>query len=152
VLLKPLPYPESGRLVSITGAATPTRFKEMKASARCFSGIGAFTTEETPTLSGGGEPEVLKAVRVSANFLRILEVQPLLGRAFRAQEDSPGCPPVAMISFELWQRRFPADPELLGKTATLGGIAYTIMAVLPPHFAFPYQDLDVWMTAPADGP
>lgn len=149
VLLKPLPYPDSGRLVSITGGATPTRFEEMKASARSFAGIGAFTIEETPTLSGGGEPEVLKAVRVSANFLRILEVQPLFGRAFRAEEDAAGGPPVAMISFELWERRFAADPEILGKTATLGGIPYTIVGVLPPHFAFPYQDLDVWMTAPA---
>ena len=148
VLLKPLPYPDSGRLVSITGGATPTRFEEMKASAQSFAGIGAFTIEETPTLSGGGEPEVLKAVRVSANFLRILEVQPLFGRAFRAEEDAAGGPPVAMISFELWERRFAADPEILGKTATLGGIPYTIIGVLPPHFAFPYQDLDVWMTAP----
>jgi len=149
VLLEPLPYPDSSRLVSITGGATPTRFEEMKTAAQSFSGIGAFTIEETPTITGGGEPEVLKAVRVSANFLRILEAQPLLGRAFRAEEDSPGGPPVAMISFDLWQRRFAADREILGKTATLGGISQTIIGVLPPHFAFPYQDLDVWLAAPA---
>ncbi len=68
VLLKPLPYPDSDRLVGISGGATPSRFAEMKASAHSFTGIGAFTGEENPTLSGGAEPEVLKGVRVSAEF------------------------------------------------------------------------------------
>ncbi len=152
VLLKPLPYPDSDRLVRISGGATPSRFAEMKASAHSFTGIGAFTGEESPTLSSGGEPEVLKSVRVSAGFLGILGVDPLMGRAFRAEEDSPGGAPVAMISAALWQRRFAGDPQILGKTATLGGTPYTIIGVLPPHFSFPYSDLDVWMTAPSEWP
>lgn len=152
VLLKPLPYPESDRLMRISGGATPARFAEMKASAHSFSGIGAFTNEESPTLSGGGEPEVLKGVHVSANFLGILGVGPLLGRAFRAEEDSPGGTPVVIISAALWQRRFAGDPAVLGKTATLAGTPYTIIGVLPPRFSFPFPELDMWMTAPSEWP
>ena len=152
VLLKPLPYPDSDRLVSISGGATPARFAEMKAAARSFSGIGAFTNEDSPTLSAGAEPEVLKGTRVSANFLQILGVDPLLGRGFRADEDLAGATPVVMISARLWQRRFGSDPRILGKTATLGGTPYTIIGVLPPRFLFPFADLDVWLTAPSEWP
>ncbi len=152
VLLKPLPYPDSDRLVRISGGATPSRFVEMKASTRCLSEVGAFAGEESLTLSGGGEPEVLKAVRVSAGFLRILGVDPLRGRDFRAEEDSPGGTPVAMISTELWQRRFAGDPEILGKTASLAGTPYSIIGVLPPRFSFPFPDVQVWLTAPSEWP
>ncbi len=152
VLLKPLPYPDSDRLVSISGGATPARFAEMKVATHSFSGMGAFTNEDSPTLSGGSEPEVLKGTRVSANFLQILGVTPLLGRSFRADEDLPGGAPVVMISARLWQRRFGSDPQITGKTATLGGTPYTIIGVLPPRFLFPFADLDVWLTAPSEWP
>jgi len=152
VLLVPLPYPNADRLVAISGGATPTRLAEMRAGARSFTGIGAFTREENPALSGGVEPAVLKGVRVSANFLQILDVEPLLGRAFRPVEDSPAAPPVVMISAELWQRRFAGDRQILGKQATLASTPYTIIGVLPPRFAFPFPGLDVWMTAPSESP
>ncbi len=152
VLLSPLPYPSADRLVRIAGGATPYRFVEMTASARSFTAIAAYTGDENPTLSGGAQPQVLKGVRVSANFLQALGIHPLLGRSFRAQEDSPGGPPVVMLSASLWRRRFAGDPGILGKTATLGGTAYTIIGILPPGFAFPSPDLDVWMTAPAEWP
>ena len=102
VLLQPLQYREPDRLVRVADGATPSRFAEMKA-AHSFTEIGAFTGVEDLALSGGAEPEVLKAVHVSASFLRILAVDPLRGRGFRADEDASGGPPVAMISEELWQ-------------------------------------------------
>ncbi len=153
VLLQPLPYPDSDRLVDISGGATLSRFAEMKVAAHSFTDIGEFTPEESLTLSGrGAEPEVLKGVRISASFLQILGVSPLRGRAFRADEDSAGGAPVAMISAELWQRRFGEDAGIIGKTATLAEMPYTIVGVLPPHFSFPYPDLDIWMTAPSETP
>ncbi len=152
VLLKPLPYPASDRLMQISGGATPTRFLEMKSSARSFTGIAAFTGEESLTLSNGAEPEILKGARVSANFLQILGVNPLLGRAFRAAEDSPGGAPVVMIGYALWQQRFGGDPRVIGKTATLAGTPYTIVGVLPPRFSFPFPDLQLWLTAPSEWP
>jgi hypothetical protein len=109
VLLKPLQYSEPDRLVSISGGATPTRFAEMKTAAHSFTELAAFTGTETVALSTGAEPEVLRGIRVSASFLRIPDVKPLLGRSFRPDEDSSGGPPVAMISYNLWQRRFAGD-------------------------------------------
>jgi predicted permease len=152
VLLKPLQYGDPNLLVSLSGGSTPSRFAEMQAGAHSFTDLGATTGEENITLSGGAEPEVLKGARVSASFLRILGVEPLRGRAFRPEEDSPGGAPVAMISSELWQRRFAADPQITGKTATLASTTYTIIGVLPPRFQFPSPNLDVWMTAPSEWP
>jgi putative ABC transport system permease protein len=152
VLLKPLQYRDSGRLVRISGGATPSRFAEMKMAAHSFTGLGAFSLQEDVTLSGGTEPEVLRAVRVSAGFLGILGVPPLLGRDFRPAEDAPGGAPVAMISAELWRRRFAADPRILGQAVALDELPYTVVGVLPPHFQFPFPGVDVWMTAPAESP
>src|SRR5579872_4219479 len=100
VLLKPLDYPDADRLVSIADG-TPARFAEMRAAVHSFTDLGAHTSQENVTLSGGAEPEVLKGVHVSASFLRILGVDPVLGRGFRPDEDVAGGAPVAMISYEL---------------------------------------------------
>ena len=152
VLLKPLNYRDPDQLVDVSGGATPARFQEMKAAERSFTDIGGYMPEEDVTLSGGAEPEVLKGVRVSATFLRILGIEPVLGRGFRPEEDSAGGAPVAMISYELWQRRFGGDPQIAGRTATLAATPYTIIGVLPAHFQFPFAGLDIWMTAPLEAP
>ena len=101
-------------------------------------------------LSGDGQPEVLKGARVSSSFLDILGVQPLLGRSFYATEDKPGAPAVAMISAELWQRRFSGTPSILGQSVTLAGTAYTVIGVLPYKFQFPFAATDVWLTRPSE--
>src|SRR2546423_9683570 len=100
---------------------------------------------------GAAEQEVLKGASVSANFLEILRVDPLLGRSFLPQEDS-GTATVAMISAELWQRRFAGDPRIVGKSLNLGATSFTIVGVLPPRFQFPFPTLDVWMPGPAESP
>jgi len=150
VLLKPLGYREPDRLVQVSGGATPVRFEEMRASAQSFTGIGAFGGEESLTLTGAAEPEVLRGARVSAGFLRILGIDPILGRSFFPEEDSPGGAPVVMISAELWQRRFAGDAQIAGKTVTLASTPYTIIGVLPPRFQFPSSGIDVWITRPSE--
>ncbi len=152
VLLQPLQYREPDQLVSMAGGATPERFAEMKAGAHSFTEMGAFTGVEDLALSGGAEPEILKGVHVSAGFLRILAVDPVRGRGFRPEEDAAGGAPVAMISHELWQRRYGGDPQIVGKTATLSATPYTIVGVLPARFQFPAPDVDVWLTAPSESP
>lgn len=82
VLLKPLEYRDADRLVSLAGGATATRFAEMKTGAQSFTGLVAFFGPENITLSGGAEPEVLKGVRVSADFLRVADPKPMLGAVF----------------------------------------------------------------------
>ncbi len=151
VLLKPLAYHDPDRVVQISGGSTSVRFDEMKAEARSYTGIGAYLRGiENIALSGGAEPEVLKGARVSANFLSILEVEPVLGRSFRPEEDAPGGARVAMISAGLWRRRFEEDPKILGKTVTLAAAPYTIVGVIPSGFQFPFPDLDVWISKPSE--
>ncbi len=159
VLLKPLAYRTPDRLVYL-GADHPrknqldvqfqlSRLEHLR-KARSFAGLGAFGANlESMTLSGQGEPEALEGARVSANFLQVLGVAPLLGRSFLPEEDALNGPPVVMISASLWKRRFNSDPSVTGKTAVLDARSYTIVGVLPPGFEFPFAGLDVWFSRPS---
>ncbi len=149
VLLKPLTYRDPDRLVNM-GGMTPVRYQEIRTAAR-FSEVGAFgVLLENMTLSGTAEPEALHGARVSANFLRVLGVEPVLGRSFLAEGDTPGGPPVALISAELWKRRFGGHPLVAGKTAVMDSTPYTIIGVLPAGFQFPFTGVDVWVTKPSE--
>lgn len=151
VLLKPLEYRQPNQLVIVTEGATPDRALEIAGASRSYTEVGTFTGFEDVALSGSGVPEQLKGVRVSANFLSILGVSALQGRGFLAEEDQPGAAPVAMISAELWRRRFGRSPAVVGKTVTLAGSSTTIIGVLPPGFQFPMAaDTDVWLPRPAE--
>jgi predicted permease len=160
VLLSPLHYKNPGQLVYLSvdnprknvrdGSFTLAQFDEMKATARSFADLGVYGRPENVILSGDGEPEALKGARVSANFLDILGVQPVLGRSFLPEEDRRGGRPVAMISYRLWRRRFGGDPRLTGKTAAFDATGYTIVGVLPDGFQFPFADVDIWLTKPAE--
>lgn len=146
VLLKPLGYRNADRLVLISGGATPVHFAEIKSGARNFSSIGAYGMEEDLAFTGRGTPEVLKTNRLSANFLDILGVSPLLGRGFTTPDSS------VLISYNLWQHRFQGDFHVVGQTIDLAGTAYTISGVLAPNFAFPSAAIDVWLPDPEDDP
>jgi putative ABC transport system permease protein len=159
VLLKPLEYRDPDRLVYFSldnaqrmvrdGSFGLPRLEDLRRSAQSFTAIGAFLhSREEMTLSGVGEPEPLKGARVSANFLDILGVRPLVGRGFIDAEDQHGAAPVAMISESLWRRRFGADPRL--GTATLDSIPCTIVGVLPTGFDFPMTGVDVWVPRPSE--
>jgi predicted permease len=146
VLLKPLEYRNPDRLVLISGGATPIHFAEIKSSAHNFSAIGAHAMEEDLALTGRGVPEVLKTIRVSPNLLDMFGVHPLLGRGFAESDNT------ALISSGFWQRRFNSDLHIVGQTIDLAGKAYIVSGVLPPNFAFPFADIDVWLTRPDDSP
>lgn len=160
VLLKPLAYRDPDRLVRLSVdqarlnlkdvGFSQIRFEQMQ-RAQSFAELGAFfIATENMTLSGGDEPEALKGARVSANFLSVLGVAPMLGRGFLPEEDQPGGRPVAMISADLWRRHFGGDPRVAGKTATLEATPYTIVGVLPQNFQFPQTGVDVWVTRPSE--
>ncbi|PYX58323.1 MAG: hypothetical protein DMG76_09245 [Acidobacteria bacterium] len=150
VLLKPLRYHDPDRVVLVTAGATPVRFEELLAASRSNTEIGSFAGPEDMALSRIVEPRVLKSARVSANFLRILEVSPLVGRSFLPEEDKPGASEVAMISAELWREQFRGDPSIAGRTVTLAGIERTIIGVLPAEFQFPFSGTDMWVTRPSE--
>ncbi len=150
VLLRPLSYAEPQRLVVVSKGATPRHFDEIHAGSRSYTEIGDYSGPEQMALTGARAPEVLSGARVSDNFLSILGVPPALGRSFLPAENRTGAAGVAMISTDLWQRRFGGDRAVLGRTVTLAGSPYTIVGVLPPRFAFPSAGTDVWITKPVE--
>ncbi|ABF40934.1 ABC efflux pump, inner membrane subunit [Candidatus Koribacter versatilis Ellin345] len=149
VLLKPLAYRDPSRLVALRHGATPMRYEEFAAGARTLDSLGAYAGgQDELSLTGYGEPQVLKAARVSANWLGVVGVSPMLGRSFFDSEDREGGPNAAMISAELWHRVFHDDRHILGQTIALDGSTYVVIGVLPPRFQFPIEKTDIWVTHP----
>ncbi|MDQ3918701.1 MAG: ABC transporter permease [Acidobacteriota bacterium] len=154
VLLRPLPYKDSERIVRIWNAFPPrglTRislsepeFLEYRSQSRSFEHVAAFATGAL-NLTGSGEPEQLKATWASAELFPALGSAPSEGRTFSAEEDRVGHNAVVVISHRLWQRRFGADPLLVGKAITLNGRSRAVIGVMPPGFNFPTEDVDLWV-------
>jgi putative ABC transport system permease protein len=151
VLLRPLGYTDPQQLVILSGGATPIHVDELRAAARSYTDTGIFSSAEEMALTGIGEPQIVNAQRVSANFLSILGVAPALGRPFLPAEDRTGGPDVVMISTRLWHRQFGGNPAILGHAITLARKPYTVVGVLP-RFDFPAADqtLDIWTTRPLE--
>jgi predicted permease len=149
VLLSPLPYPQPGQLVALyqrtnefTEASIPyPNFLDWQRENRSFSALGAYRSEGF-NLTNAGEPERLKGEMVTATFFPILGVKPLLGRTFTDSEDLLGGAPVALISEGLWQRKFGASPEIVGKSIDLNDTLYTIAGVLPGSFHYRNMNFD----------
>jgi hypothetical protein len=132
VLLRPLQYRDPKRIVELARGVTSIRFDLLQKTARSYSEIGDYyRCSDDVALTGSFAPEVIKQARVSANFLSILGVEQLMGRSFSKEDDTLGWPPVAIISTDLWQRRFGGDPQIVGKTINIAGFAHTVVGVLP---------------------
>jgi len=167
VLLRPLPFKDPERIVLMWGylpklaqttdklpSAAPN-YLALKNQSQSFEQLSAFRSWSWQ-LTGGGEPEQLHGARVSANFFAAVGANPIIGRQFAAEEDDPNRPPVAIISYGLWQRQFGSDRNVVDKTMTLSGKTVSIIGVMPPGFRFPgganlipglqfsFQN-DVWM-------
>lgn len=148
VLLRPLPYGDPARLVTLrevvpaiaqtypTLPASARHFTEWRQRATSFDHISA-VDPGSAALTGAGEPEQLDIARVSADLFETLGVQPALGRAFAKGEDQPGRDRVAILSDSLWRRRFQANRAILGKTIQLDSQSYTVIGILPSWFRFP---------------
>lgn len=155
VLLKPLPYPDSGRIVNISPrpccADSVPMFTYWEQNNPGFKDLTAYGDQAyaAMNLKGGDRPELVEARAVSFNYFRLFGANPILGRTFTADEDRPGGPAVAVLSYGLWQRRFGGDPAILGKAVTLGGATRTVIGVLSPRFK-PYPPTEVWIPLQAD--
>jgi putative ABC transport system permease protein len=162
VLWRPLPFPEADRLVRLEerhrGSAASMNF-----SYANFLDLGSETaTVEhiaaarfgSASLTDGAEPEQVSSLSVSADYFAALGVKPVLGRVFRPEEDTPGQDNVVLLSHALWQRRYGADANLVGKQIKLGATAVTVLGVLPPGFrqGYPFAgQFDVWRPLVATG-
>jgi putative ABC transport system permease protein len=155
VLLRPLPFPEPGRLVDVWHvppqasfpgmsrfAVSPANYLDWRAQNRVFEAV-ALRAFRSFNLTGGPEPETLMAEAVSVDFFSLLGVQPRLGRAFLPEEDQPGQGQVVILSDGLWKRRFGSDPAIVGKSISLNGESYAVVGVMPPSFHFP-EWADLW--------
>ena len=148
LLLRPLPFPESDRLVWISNRDTSGMsgqttqvghvldLRERAGSLSALAGYFAFYGVGDNLLSGSGEPERLSGVPVTGNFFEVLGVRPLLGRSFTAEESVWNGPKVVMLGHGLWQRRFASDPAIVGKAVTLNDESHTVVGVLPASFDF----------------
>jgi putative ABC transport system permease protein len=143
VLLQPLAYPEPERLVQLelsspegNGNITSIpKFMVWRKQSQVFQDVAAYDLGGPGVnLTGGDRPEQLKGVHVSAGFFRVFGARLVAGRTFSADEDRPGGPALVVITGGLW-RRFGADPNLVGKSLTLGDEAYTVTGILDPSFA-----------------
>ena len=156
VLLKPLPYPEPSRLFLIRHAlidnpasqitTTPGNFHDLERSVRNIK-VAAFSSS-TATLTGRGDPERLQGLgNPGGALLEVLGVPPKLGRIFNAADDQPGSPATVVISDRLWRRLFDGRADAIGETLVLGGVATTVIGVMPAGFTFPDSDTDLWSPA-----
>jgi len=113
---------------------SPLDFRDWRAQATAYSGIAAGSSVENDdqvTLSGGSEPERVPSGEVSTNYFQVMGVSPVLGRSFLPGEDQPGHDHIALLRADLWNRRFGADPHVLGRTVKVNGDAYTVIGVMP---------------------
>ncbi|MFL6207313.1 MAG: ABC transporter permease [Pyrinomonadaceae bacterium] len=156
VLLRPLPFPEPERLVRLgegTRGARPERgvfsfpdYKDVQAQAQTLEAVAGYQgSGGVLTTTDGAEPERVRGANVSADYFKVLGVQPELGRVFTRAEDQPNAT-VIVISHGLWQRRFGANPQIIGQQLKLGSSSLTVVGVMPAGFEFPFraQHQDFW--------
>jgi putative ABC transport system permease protein len=151
VLLNPLPFPQPDQLVTIAqskpnfdmGAIPYPNFQDLQRENQTFSAM-SISRGFGFSLIGSGEAERVNARLVSADFFSVLDVKPVKGRTFARSEDQPGAGPVAIISADLWQRKFGAAEDILGRSLTLDDKSYTIIGVSPADLTlFPRTDVYV---------
>jgi putative ABC transport system permease protein len=151
LLIRPLPVEDADRLVY--GFALREGFDPFGTSLLEYaayreqshslagSGVGQ---QVFLNLIGRGEPERLRGAEVIADYLNTLGIRPFMGRSFAIEEDQPGGPAVALIGYDLWQRRFGGDQTLIGQSLNLGGRNYTVVGVMPPGFNLPAAT-EIWV-------
>ena len=153
VLVRPLPFPESGRLVKIWEThpgysmmeLSPANYRDIKAAATSFESLAAYT-DMAMNLVGEGEPQRVEGAWVTGNLFSTLGRPALLGRYFNERDDQVGAPATVMLSYALWQTDFGGDASVVGKSIILDDKAYTVIGVMPADFHFPTREVQFWKT------
>lgn len=155
-LLEPLPYPRAGRLVTVhetrngepISVAYPN-YLDWQARATSVSSLAVYSGASV-TLSGVGRvAERVRGVRITANLLSTLGVQPMLGSGFTARDDAEGGPAVVILGHDLWAGRFGSDSTILGRSILIDGVAFQVTGIMPAGFDFPggivYGSASLWL-------
>ena len=151
VVLKPLPYHEPDRLLSVVehrngvdmGLSAPD-YLDWRAAATSFEQLAA-SAGTTANLTGRGEPERVLAVRVSGNYFDALGVPPAHGRGFAWSDEPHGAPRVAVLGDGLWRRRFAADPSLVGQTIAINGEPHIVVGIMPARLSLRSTGAQLWL-------
>ena len=154
VILRPLPFADSDRIVNLERlgkgiTVSVPMFTFWEAHNPGLQNLAAWYSGSNLNLNAGDAAEVVATMRASRNYFALFGGRPILGRTFTPEEDQPGGPGVAVMSYGLWQRRFGGDPSILHQTVRLGGAAYAVIGVLSPGFTA-YPATDVWLPLQAD--
>jgi hypothetical protein len=157
VLLRPLPYDDPDRLVTLwekrpaegvmDNVVSPADFADWSKMATSFESMAAMTVLPAD-LTGIGEPVRLFVGAVTTQFFDVLRVNPMLGRGFRPEENVAGKHRVVILGHKLWTTRFDSDRQVVGRTLSLSGIPHEVVGVLPQTFEFPDDTLDMWAPIP----
>jgi putative ABC transport system permease protein len=154
LLLRPLPYPDSGHLLRLSETKTPgdsstiadvspANFIDWQAQSRAFTGMAASEGFHY-NLTGNGQPEHVWGGASSAQWFSVLGVHAALGRDFLPEEDAPAAAPVVILSDQLWRRRFNADRSIVGKVIGLNGGPFTVIGVMPPKADY-REENEIWV-------
>ena len=145
ILLKPLPFPNSERLVSLGEAnaksdfsVTWVNFNNWRQSNRSFTEMAAFEFS-FQTLTGRGDATAVRGLSVTAPFFPLLGMRPLLGRLLEPQDDQPGAPATAVVSHRFWESQLGGDPHIVGQDLVLSGVPHEIVGVMAPQWT-PWRD------------
>jgi putative ABC transport system permease protein len=147
VLLRPLPYPQPEQLMMLSLTAPVWSYPEFEIFRQrngLFEQVAGFKTQDG-SLTGTGNPERVRVGQVSASYFPLLGVQAFAGRTFLAEEDTVGTPPVALVSYEFWQRRFSGDRAFIGQTLAVDKVPVTVVGILPPGFKHLAETADVYL-------
>ena len=148
VLLRPLPYAEAERLIVPWGSKSETQhhtvvsypdFVDWQEQTQTLEHVAAYIASGALLREGDAAPEVIAGANVSADLVALLDVAPVLGRPFTRAEDQPDAAPVIVLGYSLWQRRFNADPHIIGRQIRIGTTSTTVVGVMPEGFRFPAQ-------------
>src|SRR5258708_407267 len=145
VLLKPLPYPKPDELVGVWHTAPGIQIKDLDMSPsdyfihreqnKTLQDLGMYH-DDSVSVTGVAEPEQVHALRVTDGTLPLLGIPPMLGRSFTRQDDSPGAPDTAMLTYGYWRRKFGGDVSVVGRNIIVDGKSRQIIGVLPQGFHF----------------
>jgi len=151
VLLSPLPYRESGRLVLLWESVTDLPqisvaypdYLDWRQRTKSFEEIAVYDEGDSYTLTGAGDPETVQGHLASGNLFSLLGIRPALGRLLSPADDNPGAAPATVLGDGFWRRRFGADSGIVGRTLLLNGAPYTVAGVLPPEMRL--GGGDIWL-------
>jgi predicted permease len=144
LLIRPLPYPQSDRLVRITEVYPAAGFAVFREQSRTMD-VASVSRGFEYNLTGQGEAVRLFGVPVSTSLMSVLGTPVARGRDFEPGEDRPGRDAVVILSHSLWTTRFAGDPQILGRVITLSGVDRRVVGVMPPGFSYPSARAQFWI-------